>query len=122
MPPPTGVVSGPLMPTRYWRKSARVWSGSHDPVLLNAFSPARTSCQWILHLPPEAFCTAASITRTEAFQMSGPVPSPSMKGMMGSAGTDNLPDFMVMAEGMGDSKKRAKWHRCKAANKDREGG
>ena len=31
MPPPTGVVSGPLMPTRYLRNASTVSSGSHDP-------------------------------------------------------------------------------------------
>ena len=31
--------------------------------------------------------TAASNTRTDAAQMSGPMPSPSMNGMIGSSGT-----------------------------------
>ena len=43
MPPPTGVVSGPLMPTTYSSKAAMVSSGSHEPVSSNAFWPARTS-------------------------------------------------------------------------------
>ena len=32
MPPPTGVVSGPLIPIRYSRNVATVSSGSHEPV------------------------------------------------------------------------------------------
>src|SRR6185312_5362043 len=94
MPPPTGVVSGPLIETRYSRQAATVSSGSQ---LLNwrfDFSPANTSIQWILRRPPYAFCTAASMTRTLARQMSGPVPSPSMKGMMGFSGTRSLPSCM----------------------------
>src|SRR5690242_14812473 len=51
------------------------------------------------------------MTRTDARQMSGPVPSPSMKGMMGWSGTASLPRVMVMRcpagggcnVGMGDS-------------------
>ena len=31
MPPPTGVVSGPLMPTRYSRNAFTVSSGSQSP-------------------------------------------------------------------------------------------
>src|SRR5487761_1466749 len=95
MPPPTGVVSGPLNETCYSRQAATVSSGSQ---LLNwrfDFSPANTSIQWILRRPPYAFCTAASITRTLARQMSGPVPSPSMKGMMGFSGTTSLPSRRV---------------------------
>src|SRR5688572_25666795 len=45
----------------------------------------------MLRLPPEACLTAASKTRTEARQMSGPVPSPSMNGMMGWSGTIQCP-------------------------------
>jgi hypothetical protein len=41
----------------------------------------------IAFFPPYAFFTAASSTRCDARQMSGPVPSPSMKGMIGSFGT-----------------------------------
>src|SRR5687767_6572052 len=36
------------------------------------------------------------MTRTEARQMSGPVPSPSMKGMIGWSGTVSLPFWMVI--------------------------
>src|SRR5262249_39181509 len=104
MPPPMGVVSGPLMPTRYFLNASRVSSGSQLPVLLKAFSPARTSCQVILRFigrPEYALSTAASNTRTDARQMSGPVPSPSMNGMTGSLGTFKPVGDMVMAEGMG---------------------
>ena len=40
MPPPTGVVSGPLIETRYSFMTSMVSSGSHEPVRLLAFSPA----------------------------------------------------------------------------------
>jgi hypothetical protein len=53
---------------------------------LNDFSPASTSIQWMRRLPPYARSTAASNTGCEAAQMSGPVPSPSMKGRMGWSG------------------------------------
>ena len=52
MPPPTGVVSGPLMPTRYVRNASMVSSGSQFFVCLKAFSPASTSIQAMLRLPP----------------------------------------------------------------------
>ena len=78
MPPPTGVVSGPLMPTRYVRNASSVSSGSQLLTCLKAFSPASTSFHCTRRLPPYAFSTAASNTRTLARQMSGPVPSPSM--------------------------------------------
>ena len=48
-------------------------------------------------LPPYALRTAASNTCWEARQMSGPVPSPSMKGMTGWLGTSSRPLRMVMA-------------------------
>src|ERR1700691_1364749 len=44
-------------------------------------------------LPPYAFSAAASKTRCDAFQMSRPVPSPSMNGMMGWSGTVNCPSL-----------------------------
>jgi hypothetical protein len=37
--------------------------------------------------PPKDFSTAASKTRRAAAQMSGPMPSPSMNGTIGSSGT-----------------------------------
>jgi hypothetical protein len=40
MPPPIGVVSGPLMETRYSRQAATVSSGSQVFRSLFAFSPA----------------------------------------------------------------------------------
>ena len=102
MPPPIGVVSGPLMPTRCVRNASSVSSGSQLPVWLKAFSPASTSLHWILRLPPYAFATAASNTRTEARQMSGPVPSPMMKGSTGASGTRSFPDASsVMFSAMG---------------------
>jgi hypothetical protein len=47
-------------------------------------------------LPPYAFVTAASKTSWLARQMSGPVPSPSMNGMMGLSGTCSVLPAMAM--------------------------
>ena len=88
MPPPIGVVSGPLIPIRCSRKASTVSSGSQLPVSSNAFWPARTSFQAILW---PCLAAAASRTSLAAGQMSTPVPSPSMKGMMGSSGTSRVP-------------------------------
>jgi hypothetical protein len=54
MPPPTGVVNGPLMETTYSLDASRVSSGSHtfSPYTLVAFSPAYISIQTIFFLPP----------------------------------------------------------------------
>ncbi len=52
MPPPIGVVSGPLMDTRYSRQAATVSSGSQVLNSLLDFSPAKTSIQWMRRLPP----------------------------------------------------------------------
>ena len=86
MPPPTGVVSGPLIETRNSSNASTVSCGSQSPVFACAFSPANTSIHAIFRSPPYAFSTAASNTRTDARQMSGPVPSPSMNGMIGLSG------------------------------------
>ena len=88
MPPPTGVVSGPLIPIRCERKVSTVSSGSQLPVSSNAFWPARTSFQATVW---PCLAAAASRTSLAAGQMSTPVPSPSMKGMMGSSGTCSVP-------------------------------
>ena len=40
MPPPTGVVSGPLMPTKYFLNASTVSSGSQLSNSFLAFSPA----------------------------------------------------------------------------------
>ena len=52
MPPPTGVVSGPLM--AMWNRviASSVSCGSHSSISLNAFSPANTSYQTTRRLPP----------------------------------------------------------------------
>ncbi len=52
MPPPTGVVSGPLMAMWNWRMASRVSWGSQLVGLLKAFSPARTSYQTTWRRPP----------------------------------------------------------------------
>jgi len=91
IPPPTGVVSGPFILSMYSLKASIVASGIHAPVALNAFSPANTSSHSIFFSPLNAFCTAASNTLTLAFQISGPIPSPSINGMIGWLGTCNLP-------------------------------
>ena len=54
MPPPTGVVSGPLIATLYARTASSVSFGSHSPYCSLAFSPAGTSNQAIFFLPPNA--------------------------------------------------------------------
>ena len=74
-----------------------VSSGSQLPVALNAFSPASTSFHSIF-LPK--FAAAASITSCAAGQMSTPVPSPSMYGMMGSSGTCSRPSVSVIFSGI----------------------
>ena len=96
IPPPIGVVKGPLIAIKYSLINSKVSLGSHSPVWLNAFSPAKTSFQTILRSPLYAFSTAASRTRTEAAQMSGPVPSPSIKGTIGLFGTFNTPSLTVI--------------------------
>ena len=88
MPPPTGVVKGPLIPIKWLRNVSTVSSGSQLPVSSNAFWPARTSFQATLW---PCLAAAASRTSLAAGQMSTPVPSPSMKGMMGSSGTTSVP-------------------------------
>src|SRR6185437_11516354 len=91
MPPPTGVVSGPLIETLNSANASTVSSGSQLSNALKDFSPAKTSIHAMRRSPPYAFSTAASNTRTDAAQMSGPVPSPSMNGMMGLFGTWRAP-------------------------------
>ena len=76
------------MPMRCVRKVSTVSSGSQLPVSRKAFSPARTSFHSMV-LP--YFLAAASITNCAAGQMSTPVPSPSMKGMMGLSETCRTP-------------------------------
>src|SRR5215211_6140303 len=93
-----GVVSGPLIPIRYSPNVSTVSCGSQSPVALNAFSPASTSFHAIF-LPD--FPAAASSTSCAAGQMSTPVPSPSMKGMMGSSGTLSWPSVSVIFSGIG---------------------
>src|SRR2546429_9918713 len=91
MPPPTGVVGGPLMATRKSRIASTVSFGSHSLNALNAFSPAKTSNHATRRFPRYAHSTAASNTRRDAFQMSRPVPSPSMNGIIGASGTCSSP-------------------------------
>src|SRR5436190_2742978 len=79
------------MATRCSRMLSSVSSGSQLPLSLNAFSPARTSRQTMLRFAPDILVTAASNTLEAARQMSGPVPSPSMNGMMGWSGTIQWP-------------------------------
>src|SRR5204862_2072735 len=97
MPPPTGVVSGPLIPTRYSRNASTVSSGSHSSNLSFAVWPAKTSNHAIFFLPPYAFSTAASMTRSLAAQISGPVPSPRMNGMIGRSGTFSVWVLVILS-------------------------
>ena len=85
-PPPTGVVIGPFRATTYSRIAPRVASGSISPYWNIAFSPAGTGYHAIFRRPPDA-STAASTARTPARTTSGPIPSPSINGTMGSSGT-----------------------------------
>ena len=73
-----------------------VSSGSQFSNFVFAFSPAYTSNHSIDFFPVKAFCTAESNTRWEAFQISGPVPSPSMNGMIGRSGTWSVPPCITM--------------------------
>ena len=47
IPPPTGVVRGPLIETKPELMASSVASGNHSPVFLNAFSPASVSTHTI---------------------------------------------------------------------------
>src|SRR6266545_602887 len=86
-PPPTGVVSGPLSATTYSLIAPRVASGSISPYWNIAFSPAGTAYQEIRRRPPNASSTTASTAFRAARTTSGPTPSPSMSGTIGSSGT-----------------------------------
>src|SRR4029078_7407637 len=55
MPPPTGVVSGPLIPTRYSLNASTVSSGSHLSNLFFAASPANHSNHELVRCPPQYF-------------------------------------------------------------------
>ena len=67
--------------------------GSQSPVALNAFSPASTSFHSIVLPCLEA---AASSTSCAAGQMSTPVPSPSMNGMIGLSETWSAPSAPIV--------------------------
>ena len=71
-PPPTGVVIGPLSPTRLRRTDSRTWSGSGVPYSAIAASPASTDS----HSKP---IPVASRTRVVASASSGPMPSPGIR-------------------------------------------
>src|SRR5438128_3511927 len=90
-PPPTGVVSGPLSATTYSLIAPSVASGSMSPYRNIAFSPAGIGYQTIRRRPPNVFCTAASIAPWAARTTSGPIPSPSISGIIGSSGTRSPP-------------------------------
>src|SRR5437870_4050671 len=85
-PPPTGVVIGPLIATTYSRIAARVACGKSSPYWNIALSPAGTGYQAIFRRPPKVSAIAASIARAAAWTTSGPIPSPSITGMIGSSG------------------------------------
>ena len=85
-PPPTGVVMGPLSATTYSRIAARVASGSNSPYWNIAFSPAGTGYHAIVRRPWKAVSTAASIAWSATWTTSGPIPSPSISGTIGSSG------------------------------------
>src|SRR6266540_1289073 len=86
-PPPTGVVRGPFSATTYSLIAPRVASGSISPYWNIAFSPAGTGYQTIRRRLLNASSTAASIAFRAARVTSGPTPSPSISGTIGSSGT-----------------------------------
>src|SRR6516165_9282327 len=96
MPPPTGVVRGPLIEIRNSWIAASVSSGNQLPNFWKDFSPAKTSYQTTLREPFDTFSIAASKTSCEAFQISRPVPSPSMKGIIGLLGTTRFVPLKVI--------------------------
>src|ERR1051326_7603239 len=55
MPPPTGVVSGPLIPTKYSRNASTVSSGSQLSNLSFAAWPGKTSNHAIFLFPAISF-------------------------------------------------------------------
>jgi hypothetical protein len=83
MPPPVGVVSGPLMPTRYFLKV--VEGGLGEPVAGGVVGLlARGDLVPVdLALAVVGLLDGGVEDELGGGQMSGPVPSPSMKGMMG---------------------------------------
>ena len=86
------------MPIRYSLKTSTVSWGSQSPVSLKAFSPASTSFHSMVR---PYLAAAASRTSLAAGQMSTPVPSPSMKGMMGVSVTLSEPSaFWVILSAM----------------------
>ena len=92
-------------------------SGSQSPVSLNAFSPASTSRHSIV-LP--CLAAAASSTSLAAGQMSTPVPSPSMKGMIGLVG--NVQGAVCSRRDLLGHGGRAYRHRGQASRREAEVG
>ena len=96
MPPPIGVVSGPLI-------DDEVFAAGRDGLFgqPGVEQVVRLLAGVDLH-PVDLALAAVGLlhggieTRTEARQMSGPVPSPSMKGMIGWSGTLSLPFWIVI--------------------------
>src|SRR5260370_32023421 len=78
-----------------------VWAGGglggqSAPSPAGASPPASPPAHAFLRRPLCAGATAASSTRTDAAQMSGPMPSPSMKATIGWSGTCSLPWVIVI--------------------------
>ena len=84
-------MSGALDPDQVVAERLERRLGQPVAGLVGGLWPASTSVHAILRFPPYALFTAASNTRTEARQMSGPVPSPSMNGRIGWSGTTSRP-------------------------------
>src|SRR4030042_3370166 len=82
IPPPTGVVSGPLRATPLALICSRVAFGSHSPVALKDASPARIVSHCIETEPSVALVRAASIDDLAAEAISGPIPSPWIIGIV----------------------------------------
>ena len=79
------------MDTAYSFTASSVSEGNQSPSYNSAaFSPQYTSIHDIFFCPEYAFSTAASITFIITGDISIPIPSPSMNGIIGSSGTFKL--------------------------------
>ena len=106
MPPPTGVVSGPLMPTMCSREGGDGLVGQPGPGLVERLLPGQDLD------PLDAPAAPAWPRRRRArpgprARCRRPMPSPRMNGMIGSSGTSRVPSAAtVMCSGIGSAEPR----------------